>query len=69
MKLGGNRQELHEAIRVHSMEAARSVKELGKANDLLERLKGDKLFAEVRFSGGHIASCVKEYCRFLLRNV
>ncbi|MDD3118635.1 MAG: adenylosuccinate lyase [Victivallales bacterium] len=44
---GGNRQELHEAIRVHSMAAGRRVKEEGAENDLLERLKADPLFAAV----------------------
>eukprot|EP00485_Elphidium_margaritaceum_P002143 CAMPEP_0202704368 /NCGR_PEP_ID=MMETSP1385-20130828/17046_1 /ASSEMBLY_ACC=CAM_ASM_000861 /TAXON_ID=933848 /ORGANISM="Elphidium margaritaceum" /LENGTH=511 /DNA_ID=CAMNT_0049362365 /DNA_START=27 /DNA_END=1562 /DNA_ORIENTATION=- len=39
VKLGGNRQELHEVIRVQSMEAAKQIKTDGKANDLIERLK------------------------------
>jgi adenylosuccinate lyase len=47
VKAGGNRQDLHEAIRTHSMEAARKIKEEGKENDLLERLKTDPLFAAV----------------------
>lgn len=44
VKLGGDRQELHEAIRVHSMEAAKLVKEEGKDNDLLERIANDPIF-------------------------
>ncbi len=44
VKLGGDRQELHEAIRVHSMAAAKAVKEEGKANDLLERIANDERF-------------------------
>ena len=44
VKLGGDRQELHEAIRVHSMEAAKLVKSEGKGNDLLERIANDPLF-------------------------
>lgn len=44
VKLGGDRQELHEAIRVHSMAAAKLVKEEGKDNDLLERIANDSLF-------------------------
>ena len=44
VKKGGDRQELHEAIRVHSMEAGRQVKEFGKANDLLQRIAGDSMF-------------------------
>lgn len=45
VKLGGDRQELHEAIRVHSMAAARCVKEEGKPNDLLERIAEDSRFS------------------------
>lgn len=44
---GGDRQELHELIRVHSLDAATAVKEEGADNDLLERLKGDKAFAGI----------------------
>lgn len=44
---GGDRQELHEAIRVHSMDAAKRIKEEGGDNDLLERLKADPAFASV----------------------
>jgi adenylosuccinate lyase len=47
VKAGGDRQELHEAIRTHSMDAARVVKEEGKPNDLIERLKGDPHFARI----------------------
>ena len=36
VKKGGNRQELHEQIRVHSLEAARMVKVEGKENDLVD---------------------------------
>jgi adenylosuccinate lyase len=43
VKNGGDRQELHEEIRVMSMEAGKVVKEQGKDNDLLERvLKNEK---------------------------
>jgi adenylosuccinate lyase len=39
---GGDRQEAHEVIRRHSVEAARALKDGGAArNDLLERLAGD----------------------------
>ena len=43
-KRGGNRQELHEAIRQHSVAAAAVVKEQGEENDLLERIAADPLF-------------------------
>lgn len=41
VKAGGDRQELHERIREHSMEAGRMVKAEGKPNDLLERIAAD----------------------------
>ena len=44
VKAGGDRQELHEKIRVHSMAAGRVVKEEGLANDLLERIAEDPAF-------------------------
>jgi adenylosuccinate lyase len=44
VKRGGDRQELHERIRMHSIEAGRQVKEFGKENDLLERIAGDETF-------------------------
>ena len=44
VKAGGDRQELHEKIRVHSMAAGKVVKEDGKANDLLERIAADPAF-------------------------
>ncbi|WFF71508.1 adenylosuccinate lyase [Proteiniclasticum sp. QWL-01] len=44
VKQGGDRQELHERIREHSMAAARVVKEEGKDNDLLTRLLNDPAF-------------------------
>ena len=44
VKKGGDRQELHEKIRVHSMAAGRVVKEEGKPNDLIERIVNDETF-------------------------
>ena len=44
VKAGGDRQELHEAIRVHSMEAGRHVKEEGKPNDLIDLIAADPKF-------------------------
>lgn len=41
---GGDRQELHEKIRVYSMEAAREVKEFGRPNDLIDRIANDSSF-------------------------
>ena len=44
VKKGGDRQELHEAIRVHSMAAGAKVKVEGLENDLLERIVNDTIF-------------------------
>ena len=44
---GGDRQHLHEVIRQHSQDAAQVVKQEGKPNDLLARLKSDDAFAKV----------------------
>lgn len=44
VKKGGDRQELHERIRVHSMEAGKVVKIEGKPNDLLDRIAADPAF-------------------------
>lgn len=44
VKRGGDRQKLHEAIRVHSMKAGQVVKEQGGDNDLLERIAADPIF-------------------------
>lgn len=44
VKRGGDRQELHERIRVCSMEAAKRVKEEGLNNDLIDRIKNDPAF-------------------------
>ena len=44
VKRGGDRQALHERIRVHSMAASRIVKEQGGENDLLDRIASDPAF-------------------------
>ena len=44
VKRGGDRQELHEAIREHAMAAGRMVKEEGEDNDLLDRIAADSRF-------------------------
>ncbi len=47
---GGDRQDLHERIRVHSQAAAEQVKKYGRPNDLLARLQSDDAFSKVDFS-------------------
>jgi len=49
VQAGGNRQELHERIRLHSQAAAAQVKRFGKHNDLIDRLNSDMAFAKVDF--------------------
>ena len=47
VRAGGDRQELHEAIRVHSQAAGDEVKLRGGENDLIARLQADPTFADV----------------------
>ncbi len=47
VKAGGDRQELHERIRVLSMQAAARVKHEGRENNLIELIKADPAFAAV----------------------
>jgi len=49
VKAGGNRQELHERIRLYSHAAAAQVKQFGRPNDLINRLKADISFRKVDF--------------------
>lgn len=48
VRKGGDRQELHERIRRHSLAAAERVKEHGEANDLVERIAADEAFGMSR---------------------
>lgn len=47
VRIGADRQEIHEAIRVHAQAAAAEVKLHGRSNDLVERLRTDARFAPV----------------------
>lgn len=47
VKAGGNRQELHEKIRVLSMEAGKNVKVEGGENNLIDLIKQDETFKPV----------------------
>jgi adenylosuccinate lyase len=49
VKAGGNRQKIHEKIRQYSQEASAQVKQFGRENDLIERLKADPDFAKIDF--------------------
>ena len=48
VKRGGDRQQLHEKLRVHSQAAARVVKEEGGKNDLIDRIASDPAFMVTR---------------------
>ena len=48
VKRGGNRQELHEQIRMHSMAAGKRIKEEGLENDLIDRIAADPMFGLTR---------------------
>ena len=50
VEAGGDRQDLHERIRVHSREVARRVNAEGKSNDMIDRLRKDDAFAAVEFN-------------------
>jgi adenylosuccinate lyase len=47
---GGDRQALHERIRLHSLAAAAEVKAEGRPNDLIARLQQDPSFSKVNVS-------------------
>lgn len=47
VKAGGDRQDLHEAVRIHSVAAAKVMKEGGE-NDLLDRIANDEIFDAVK---------------------
>ncbi len=48
VKRGGDRQELHERIRVLSQEAGRNVKDLGLSNNLIDLMAEDPAFGMSR---------------------
>lgn len=47
-KRGGDRQELHERVRRHSIEAGLQVKQHGRPNDLMDRIADDETFGVTR---------------------
>ncbi|MBN1891477.1 MAG: adenylosuccinate lyase [Clostridiales bacterium] len=72
VKRGGDRQELHERIRVHSMDAASEVKSYGRPNDLLDRIAGDRAFSLAKEDleglldpSLYIGRCPEQVMRFL----
>lgn len=70
VQAGGDRQELHERIRIHSQTAADVVKQQGLPNDLIERLKSDPAFVAVDLAGAlnarlYIGRAPEQVDRFL----
>ncbi|WP_406699968.1 adenylosuccinate lyase [Singulisphaera sp. Ch08] len=49
VQAGGDRQELHERVRIHSLAAVARIKEGAGDNDLIERLRNDPAFAKLDF--------------------
>jgi adenylosuccinate lyase len=58
---GKSRQEMHEVIRDHSVDAGLAVKQKGASNDLIERLAADD---RIPFSADELASIVQNYQEF-----
>ena len=72
VKRGGNRQELHERIRIHSLEAGRQVKDLGRPNNLIDLIAADPLFGMTKEEltahlepGRYIGRCPEQVDEFL----
>jgi len=73
-RAGADRQQAHEAIRRHSIDAAARVKGEGLENDLIARLSRDPLFAKVDLGralepGRFIGRCVEQVERFVASEV
>ena len=76
VKRGGDRQELHERIRQHAMEAGLRVKRDGMANDLLDRIARDAAFgldradlADLMDPGQYTGRSAQQVDRFLAESV
>ncbi len=76
VKKGGDRQEIHEKIRVHSIAAGKRVKEEGLDNDMIERLVNDpslditmEELKAILIPSKYIGRCVEQVERFLATEV
>ncbi len=76
VKKGGDRQEIHEKIRVHSIAAGKKVKEEGLENDMLERICNDPTLditmdelKAILIPSKYIGRCVEQVERFLANEV
>ncbi len=73
-KAGGDRQELHERVRRHSLAAGDRVKRDGLPNDLMDRLRADPAFAGADFSAaldpaGHVGRAPEQVDEFLAEHL
>jgi adenylosuccinate lyase len=73
---GGDRQILHEAIRTHSVEAARRMKTSGESGDLLGHIAADPIFGVTReeldgilTGGGFVGLAERQTEKFILSRV
>ena len=75
VKKGGDRQQLHERLRLHSVETAKQIKLHGTKNDLISRIAADKSFnidkteLENLVSGGNFTGRAKEQTEEFLSEV
>jgi adenylosuccinate lyase len=76
VKKGGDRQEIHEKIRVHSIAAGKRVKEEGLDNDMIERICADPTLditldeiKSILIPSKYIGRCVEQVERFLANDV
>lgn len=74
VRAGGDRQALHERIRRHALAAGQRVKQEGRPNDLIERLRSDAAFAKVRLDAvlapdRYVGLAPRQVREFLKRDV
>ena len=76
VKKGGDRQEIHEKIRVHSIAAGKRVKEEGLDNDMIERICADPTLditldeiKAILIPSKYIGRCVEQVERFIENDV
>ncbi len=76
VKRGGNRQDLHERIRVHSLEAGKNVKDLGLPNNLIDLIAEDPAFGMTREEltahlepSNYIGRCPEQVSEFLANEI
>ncbi len=74
VKAGGDRQDLHERIRVHSLAAAGRLKDGAAENDLIDRIRTDPAFPAVDFDRvldprGFIGRSARQVEEFITREI